>query len=211
MLAEQQVLISCWKHTRLKQQSLSTPTNGLIILTKHRIQNFHRETRFTVNCVTGTLLKLITWIMSTYWKLGWPQNKLLTSETIKASFNWKWVLWKTATAIQVGGKWSHSKIFSVLKQQKHCANLLGSNAKLIGFYNDQNIDVLKLSCKIPKLSNNCLHKSTWAKFYPFREAHKGLLDKSRQDVVGGPSVVYSRKAIAIETLIRSPQTNADQL
>ena len=38
--------------------------------------------------------------------------------------------------------------------------------KMIVFYHDKNIDMLKLGCTLPNLANICLHKSTDAEFYP---------------------------------------------
>ena len=73
--------------------------------------------------------------------------------------------------------------------------------KMIGFYDDKDIDMLKLGCTLPNLANNCLHKSTDAKLYPITEGDKELLEKIR-DVVGGPSIVFTRKAIVDETFIR---------
>ena len=39
--------------------------------------------------------------------------------------------------------------------------------KMIKFYHDKGIDLLKLGCTLPNLANICLHKSTNRKFYPF--------------------------------------------
>ena len=61
--------------------------------------------------------------------------------------------------------------------------------------------MLKLVCNLPNLANICLHKSTDAKFYPFMEGDKDLLEKIRE-VVGGPSIVFTRKAVVDETCIR---------
>ena len=55
---------------------------------------------------------------------------------------------------------------------------------------------------VPNLANICLHKSTDAKFYPFTEGDKDLLEKIREDVVGGPSIVFTRKAVVDEIFIR---------
>ena len=66
--------------------------------------------------------------------------------------------------------------------------------KMIAFYHDKNIDMLELGCTLPNLANICLHKSTDANFYPFREGDKDLLEKIREDV-GGPSIVFTRKAV----------------
>ena len=74
--------------------------------------------------------------------------------------------------------------------------------KMIAFYHDKDIDMLKLGCTLPNLANICLHKFTDAKFYPFTEGDEDLLEKSREDVVGGPSIVFTGKAVVDETFIR---------
>ena len=62
--------------------------------------------------------------------------------------------------------------------------------------------MLKLGCTLPNLANICLHQSTDAKFYPFTEGDQDLLEEIREDVVGGPSIVFLRKAVVDETFIR---------
>ena len=74
--------------------------------------------------------------------------------------------------------------------------------KMIAFYHDKNIDMLKLGCTLHNLANICPHKSTDAKFYPFTEGDKDLLEKVPEDVVGGPSIVFTHKAVVDETFIR---------
>ena len=74
--------------------------------------------------------------------------------------------------------------------------------KMIAFYHDKDIDMLKLRCTLPTLANVCLHKSTDAKFYPFTEGDRDFLDKIREDVVGGSSVIFTRQSVVDETLIR---------
>ena len=63
--------------------------------------------------------------------------------------------------------------------------------------------MLNLVCTLPNLAITCLHKSTSAKFYPFTETDKDLLQKNREDMVGGPSIVFTRKAVVDETFIRN--------
>ena len=63
--------------------------------------------------------------------------------------------------------------------------------------------MLKIGCTLPNLANNCLHKSTSAKFYPFTETDKDLLQKNREDMVGGPSIVFTRRTVVDETFIRN--------
>ena len=67
--------------------------------------------------------------------------------------------------------------------------------KMIEFYHNKGIYMLKLGCTLPNLANICLHKSTDSKFCPFTESDKDLLEKIREDMVGGPSIVLTRKAV----------------
>ena len=75
--------------------------------------------------------------------------------------------------------------------------------KMVEFYHNKAIDVLKLGCTLPNLANICLHSSTSAKFYPFTESDKGLLSKVRENMVGGPSIVFTREAVVDENHIRN--------
>ena len=75
--------------------------------------------------------------------------------------------------------------------------------KTIEFYHKKRIDMLKLGRTLPNLANICLHSSTNVKFYPFPEGDEDLLEKIREDLVGGPSIVFTRKAVVGQTHIRS--------
>ena len=79
---------------------------------------------------------------------------------------------------------------------------LDAMQKMTAFYHDKDIDMLTLGCTSPNLANICLHNFTDAKFYPFTEGDKDFLEKIREDVVGGPSVVFTRRAVVDETFIR---------
>ena len=74
--------------------------------------------------------------------------------------------------------------------------------KMNEFYHQKEIDMLKLGCTLPNLANICLHKSTDSKIYPFTENDKDLLEKIREDMVGCPSIVFTRKDVVDETFIR---------
>ena len=73
--------------------------------------------------------------------------------------------------------------------------------KMIDFYHNKAIDMLKLGCTLPDLTNICLHKSTDSKFHPYTESDKDLLEKIREVMVGGPSIVFTRKAVVDQTFI----------
>ena len=74
---------------------------------------------------------------------------------------------------------------------------------MLVFYHKKGIDLFKLGCTLPILANICLQKSTSAKFYPFTETDKDLLQKIREDMVGGASIVFTRKDMVDETFIRN--------
>ena len=63
--------------------------------------------------------------------------------------------------------------------------------------------MLKLGCTLPNLATICLRKSTSAKFYPFNETDKDLLQKIREDMVGGPFIVLTSEAVVDETFFRN--------
>ena len=86
---------------------------------------------------------------------------------------------------------------------KNVVPTLEAMQKMIEFYHQREIDMLKLCCTLPILANICLHKSTYSKFFPSTESNKHLLllEKIREDMVGGPSIVFTPKAVIDETFI----------
>ena len=73
--------------------------------------------------------------------------------------------------------------------------------KMVEFYHKKNIDLLRLGYTKPNLAKFCLHSSTSAKFYPFTQSDKGLLSKDRENMIQGPSIVFTRKAVVDKTHI----------
>ena len=67
--------------------------------------------------------------------------------------------------------------------------------KMMEFYHEKKIDMLKLGCTLPNGALLCLHKSTNNKIYLFAEAGKDLHDKIHKYMAGGPSIVFTRKAL----------------
>ena len=83
--------------------------------------------------------------------------------------------------------------------------------KMIAFYHDKDIDMLKLGCTLPNLANVSLHKSTDAKFYPFTEGDKDLLKKfEKTSLVAHLSFLHA-KQLLIKLLSESLQTYANLL
>ena len=104
--------------------------------------------------------------------------------------------------------WNHGKMctfedFLRWYNNKDVVPTLEAMQKMLAFYHKKGIDMLKLGCTLPNLANICLHKSTSAKFYPFTATDKDLLQKIREDMVGAPSIVFTRKAVVDEIFIRN--------
>ena len=106
--------------------------------------------------------------------------------------------------------WNHEnmctfKDFLRWYNNKDVVPTLEAMQKMLAFYHKKGIDMLKFGCTLPNLTNVCLHKSTSAKFDPFTETDEDLFQKIREDMVGGPSIVFTRKAVVDETLIRKSE------
>ena len=104
--------------------------------------------------------------------------------------------------------WNHEnmctfKDFLRWYNNKDVVPTLEAMQKMLVFYHKKGIVMLNLGCTLPNLENICLHKSTSAKFYPFTETDKDLLQEIREDMVGPPSIVFTRETVVDETFIRN--------
>ena len=80
---------------------------------------------------------------------------------------------------------------------------------MVELHHEKGIDKLKLGCNLVILANFCLDNSTNAKFYLFTESNKDLRSKVRDNLDGGPSIVFTRKAVVEETHIRTSIVGLD--
>ena len=94
---------------------------------------------------------------------------------------------------------------------KDLVQTLEAMQKMIEFNQNKGIDMLKLGCPPPNLANIWLHKSTDSKIYPFTESDNDLLEKIRDDMVGGPSFVFTRKIIVDETFKRKSSNSCKSI
>ena len=101
---------------------------------------------------------------------------------------------------------SSVKAFLRWYNNKDVVETLEAVQKMIVFRHDKDIKMLKLGCTLANLANICPDKSTNANFYPLSEGDKDLLEEIREDIVGGPSIVFTRKAVVDETFIRKQPT-----
>ena len=74
--------------------------------------------------------------------------------------------------------------------------------KMVEFYHNKGIYMLKFGCTLHNLANIRLHTSTSAKFCRSTESNEDLHSKVCADMGGGPSIVFTRKAVVGETHIR---------
>ena len=73
---------------------------------------------------------------------------------------------------------------------------------MVDFYHDRQVDVLKSGYTLPGIANKILHNSTTSKFHPFQSRDLDWVKRVRENVVGGPSIVFCRYAEAGKTKIR---------
>ena len=73
---------------------------------------------------------------------------------------------------------------------------------MVAFCNNKRFQMLKLGFALPNLAKICPNKSTTAKFHHFTANDKDLLRKIREEMVGGPTIVITRKTVVNEIFIR---------
>ena len=71
--------------------------------------------------------------------------------------------------------------------------------------------MLKFGCTFPNLANICLHKSTDAKFYPFSEGDKNLLQKFERMLLVVHLSFLHAKQLLMKLLFESLETYANLL
>ena len=85
--------------------------------------------------------------------------------------------------------------FSKKYNQEIVVPTLEPMQKMIEFYHNKGVDVIKHGCTLHNLANINLHNSTVSKFYPFTETDKDLFEKIREDMDHAPTIVFARKAV----------------
>ena len=148
--------------------------------------------------------------MFTYLKEDCQQNKQLSSKNYRSHPLLGLRTINTCKKLGSMNKWAHQNFFAVVKQEKVCA-IFGGDASSDWFSPRQNIDSLKLCCWIPNMKSICLNKFTDSNFYPVTEADEILLEKVRDHVVCGFSIVLTRKPVVDESFLQKTTTYANQL
>ena len=94
------------------------------------------------------------------------------------------------------------KDFLRWNNSKKVVSTLEAMQKLVHFYHNKGIDMLKLRCTLRRVANICLHKTSTAKFYPITQNDNNTSEKICEDTVGGLSIVFTRKTIVDQHFIR---------
>ena len=76
----------------------------------------------------------------------------------------------------------------------------------MAFHHNKDNDMLKLICTVSNLNKICLHCCTSSKFCLSTDSNKDLFSNVREDMVGGPSMVFTRKAVVDKIHIRKSTT-----
>ena len=92
--------------------------------------------------------------------------------------------------------------YQVVQQQGCCFNT-GSSAKSDGILPQQRNRHVKTRMYTSQFSKHL--SSQVNKFFPFVESDKDLHDKIRDDMTGGPSIVFTRKAVVDQIYIRNSE------
>ena len=85
---------------------------------------------------------------------------------------------------------------------KDVVSTLEAMRNMVDFYHNKGTDMLKLGCTSANLANSCHQKPTNAKFYPFTESNKDLLEKLPEDMVGGLFIVFTSTTVLEKIFIR---------
>ena len=110
-------------------------------------------------------------------------NSVLTTEQAVAKLRMDRILPTGAenySYLQSVGRIKNMQFFSdFLKSynNKDVVATLKAMKKMIEFYHNEGIDMLKLGFTLRNLANNCFHRSTDSKLYPFTESDEDLLEK----------------------------------
>ena len=177
------------------------PTNGLITLKKCRIQKFSLVTPFSKQRSCNPLEAEYTDYINLL-KSGLSTEQAVVKLKLSKPPSSGTEIYQYLQQTWKQEQMSPFEDFMRWCNKKDVVPTLEAMHKMIAFYHNKDIDMLELGCTLPNLANICLHKFTDAKFYPFTEADEDLLDKNREDVVGGPSIVFTCRAFVDETFIR---------
>ena len=109
------------------------------------------------------------------------------------------------------GQMSSFRDFLRWCNNKDVVPTLEAMQKMIAFYHEKHIDMLKFGCTLPNLANICLHKCTDAKFCPFTEGDKTYWKKfEKMSLVVHPSFSHG-KQLLMKFLFEKQQTYANLL
>ena len=155
-----------------------------------------------VNFAAATLSKPNTRTMLTFWKMDWPQNKPLSNWNCQSHSLLELRIIITCNRYGTKNKWALSRTFCGGKSIKILYQLCRQCKNWL----------LSTTTKISICWSLVVHYQTWLTFaytnlpmqnfiHSQREI-KTYWKKVREDVVGGPSIVFTRKSVVDETFVQ---------
>ena len=101
---------------------------------------------------------------------GLDEQQALKKLPIKSQPTSGWDDYKYLQEIWQKHRMTTFKDFLQWYNSKDVVPTLEAMQKIVQFYHQKEIDMLKLECNLPNLANICLHKSTNKKIYPLCES-----------------------------------------
>ena len=101
-------------------------------------------------------------------------------------------------------KSSFFKDFLRWYNNKDAVPTLEAMQKFVEINHNKSIDMVKLAYTKPKLAKGRLDGAPGAEFHQLLESDKDSLSKVHEDIVEGPPIVFTRKAVVDDTHIRKP-------
>ena len=160
-----------------------------------------RMTLFTVNFPTVNLLKLNTQTWFTYWRANWLQNKQSSNRNYQSHPYWDWEIIIPATNLEARANEPIHRLFEWVQQQRCCTEF-ESNWKKYCLLPRQRYRYAIAWFHFSKPGQHLFTQICWWKNLSLHQNIWSFSEKTREDVSGGRSIVFTRKKIVDETFIR---------
>ena len=182
----------------IENETIFFHTNCSINQMNWTTKNFFLGMPVTTVSETSVLSEKLSWLPKSDFFLWfedrvWPdQLEILWNTT-----NWSRVIFLLAEGVGVKNVQQFFKDFLRLYINK---DVLTSEAmqKVVEIYHNKVMEMPELECTFHR-ANICLHSSSSSKFSLFTESDTDMLSKVVEDMVGGVSTVFKRKAAFDET------------
>ena len=167
----------CWRPTRFERRKGIFHMNGSMIRKSSTTLNLHLTKLSLANWVT--IIPLIK-TLQTFKSLtdgGLTSKEALSKMKMEQPSGNGQGNYEYLTSEWQQEKMCTFKDFLRWCNKKDVVSTLEAMQKMVDFYHNIGIDVVKLGCNLPNPANICLHQSNTAKFYPFTGNNKDFWRK----------------------------------